>query len=158
MPPLGELPMKAPPPERRGGGGVLNRRQALSLLATGVAGGLAACSKPYEEIIPYVNMPERLVPGEALKFATTLTLSGIGRGVVVTSIDGRPIKVEGNLRHPGSLGATDVFLELAVLSLYDPDRPRTVLHDGYRFSKRSSRRFPCSFSRPAPKAARVFGC
>ena len=54
-------------------------------------------------------MPEGVVPGEALKFATTLSLSGFGRGVIVTSIDGRPIKVEGNPRHPASLGATDVF-------------------------------------------------
>ena len=38
-----------------------------------------------------------------------------GRGVIVTSIDGRPIKVEGNPRHPASLGATDVFAEAAVL-------------------------------------------
>ena len=64
-------------------------------------------------------------PGEPLKFATTLPLAGIGRGVVVTSIDGRPIKIEGNPRHPASLGATDVFAEAAVLSLYDPDRSRT---------------------------------
>ena len=75
-------------------------------------------------------MPEGVVPGEALKFATTLPLSGFGRGVIVTSIDGRPIKVEGNPRHPASLGATDVFAEASVLSLYDPDRSRTVLNNG----------------------------
>jgi molybdopterin-containing oxidoreductase family iron-sulfur binding subunit len=50
--------------------------------------------------------------------------------MIVTSIDGRPIKIEGNPRHPGSLGATDVFAEAAVLSLYDPDRSRTILHNG----------------------------
>ncbi len=75
-------------------------------------------------------MPERVVPGEALKFATTLSLSGYGRGVIVTSIDGRPIKVEGNPRHPASLGATDVFAEATVLSLYDPDRSRAILESG----------------------------
>ena len=75
-------------------------------------------------------MPEGVVPGEAMKFATTLPLSGFGRGVIVTSIDGRPIKVEGNPLHPASLGATDVFSEAAVLSLYDPDRSRTVLNNG----------------------------
>jgi len=126
MPPLKELPTRPNPAGRS----KLNRRQALNLLATGIAGGLAACSKPDEQILPYVRMPERIVPGEPLKFATTLPLAGIGRGVVVTSIDGRPIKVEGNPRHPGSLGATDVFAEAAVLSLYDPDRSRTILHNG----------------------------
>jgi molybdopterin-containing oxidoreductase family iron-sulfur binding subunit len=126
MSPVNELPVKGsrffmPGPA------ALNRRQALSLLASGIASGLAACSKPAEEIIPYVKMPERVVPGEALKFASTLSLSGFGRGVIVTSIDGRPIKVEGNPRHPASLGATDVFAEATVLSLYDPDRSRTIL-------------------------------
>ena len=129
MSPVNELPTKAEQLFARGTG-ALNRRQALSLLASGIATSLAACSKPVEPIIPYVRMPERVVPGDKLKFATTLPLSGYGRGVIVTSIDGRPIKVEGNPRHPASLGATDVFAEAAVLSLYDPDRSRTILNNG----------------------------
>ena len=129
MSPLNELPLTGSHFFARGPA-ALNRRQALSLLASGIASGLAACSKPTEEIIPYVKMPERAVPGEPLKFATTLSLSGYGRGVIVTSIDGRPIKVEGNPLHPASLGATDVFAEAAVLSLYDPDRSRAILNEG----------------------------
>jgi Fe-S-cluster-containing dehydrogenase component len=129
MSPVNELPIKGPQLFARGAS-ALNRRQALSLLASGIATSLAACSKPVEPIIPYVRMPERVVPGDKLKFATTLPLSGFGRGVIVTSIDGRPIKVEGNPRHPASLGATDVFAEAAVLSLYDPDRSRTILNNG----------------------------
>lgn len=135
MPSVTELPTR-PDPARRS---KLNRRQALSLLAAGMASGLAACSKPDEQILPYVRMPERIVPGEPLKFATTLALAGIGRGVLVTSIDGRPIKVEGNPRHPNSLGATDVFAEAAVLSLYDPDRSRTILHNGAIASREALR-------------------
>jgi len=46
--------------------------------------------------------------------------------VIVTSVEGRPIKIDGNPRHPASLGATDVFAEAAVLSLYDPDRSKAV--------------------------------
>ena len=129
MPPVNELPVKGSQIFARGPA-ALNRRQALNLLAAGIASGLAGCSKPAEEIIPYVKMPERVFPGEALKFATTLSLSGFGRGVIVTSIDGRPIKVDGNPRHPASLGATDVFAEATVLSLYDPDRSRTILENG----------------------------
>ncbi|WP_426435556.1 4Fe-4S dicluster domain-containing protein [Bradyrhizobium genosp. P] len=129
MPPLDELPVRGSQFRRRGAV-ALNRRQALGLLASGITSGLAACSKPAEAIIPYVSMPERVVPGEPLKFATTLALSGFGRGAIVTSIDGRPIKIEGNPRHPASLGATDVFAEAVVLSLYDPDRSRTALNNG----------------------------
>ena len=44
----------------------------------------------------------------------------------MTSVEGRPIKIDGNPRHPASLGATDVFAEAAILSLYDPDRSKAV--------------------------------
>src|SRR5689334_22853446 len=87
----------------------IDRRHALSLLAAGIAGGLSACTRPDEQIVPYVMMPDRVVPGEPMKFATTLALSGYGRGALVVSVDGRPIKIEGNPKHPASLGATDVF-------------------------------------------------
>jgi Fe-S-cluster-containing dehydrogenase component len=106
--------------------GGLDRRAALRLMASGVALALAACGRPAEEVVPYVDMPEGLTPGIPLRFATALALGGYARGVIVTSIEGRPIKVEGNPRHPASLGATDVFCEAAVLSLCDPDRLKAL--------------------------------
>lgn len=54
----------------------LDRRGALELLAAGMALSLAGCDAPEEEIVPYVDMPERLVPGVPLKFATTLGARG----------------------------------------------------------------------------------
>ena len=75
-------------------------------------------------------MPERLIPGIPLQFASTLPLGGYGRGVVCTSVEGRPIKVSGNALHPASLGSTDVFAEAHVLSLYDPDRSQIVRERG----------------------------
>ena len=104
----------------------IDRRAALKLLATGVTLSLASCGKPVEEIVPYVEQPEGVVPGIPLRFATTLDLAGYGRGFIVTSVEGRPIKVEGNPRHPASLGSTDVFAEASALSLYDPDRSKAV--------------------------------
>ena len=106
------------------------RRGALKLLSAQIALAVAGCSKPAEEIVPYVHMPERLVPGIPLEFASTLPLGGYGRGVICTSVEGRPIKVSGNPRHPASLGATDVFAEAAVFSLYDPDRSQAVRKGG----------------------------
>jgi molybdopterin-containing oxidoreductase family iron-sulfur binding subunit len=108
----------------------MSRRGALKLLAGQMALLVAGCSKPREEIVPYVRMPERMVPGMPLQFATTLELGGYGRGVVCTSFEGRPIKVEGNPLHPASLGATDVFAEAAIFSLYDPDRSQSVRQSG----------------------------
>jgi Fe-S-cluster-containing dehydrogenase component len=111
-------------------GSALSRRSALKLLAANIALITAGCGKPREEILPYVKMPERLMPGIPLQFASTLPLGGYGRGVVCTSVEGRPIKVSGNPLHPASLGATDLFAEAHVLSLYDPDRSTTCRRDG----------------------------
>jgi molybdopterin-containing oxidoreductase family iron-sulfur binding subunit len=104
----------------------LRRREALKLLASTMALAASGCGKPHEEIVPYVEIPERLTPGIPLKFATTLALGGYGRGVIVTSHEGRPTKIEGNPRHPGSLGATDIFAEAEIFDLYSPDRSQAV--------------------------------
>ena len=103
----------------------LDRRRLLQAMAAGLVTSAGACSKPNEEIVPYIRMPERVLPGEPRRYATTLTLAGWGRGVHVITVDGRPIKIEGNPIHPASGGATDVFAEAAILDLYDPDRART---------------------------------
>ena len=104
----------------------LDRRAALKFLASGAALALASCGRPAEEVVPYVEIPERLTPGIPLCFASTLALGGYGRGVIVKSVEGRPIKIDGNPRHPASLGSTDVFDEAAILSLYDPDRSKAL--------------------------------
>lgn len=102
----------------------MDRRATLKLFMTGVAATLASCGRPPEEVVPYVQMPERETPGVPLRFASALSLAGYGRGVIVSSVEGRPIKIDGNPRHPASLGSTDVYGEAAVLSLYDPDRSK----------------------------------
>ncbi|HEY7638743.1 MAG TPA: 4Fe-4S dicluster domain-containing protein [Steroidobacteraceae bacterium] len=106
------------------------RRRVLKLMAAATALASGACSgPPDEEIVPFVRAPEEALPGVPLFYATTLSLSGFGRGVLVETNDGRPIKIEGNPLHPASLGATDVFAQAAVLQLWDPGRSQTLLHD-----------------------------
>jgi hypothetical protein len=106
----------------------IDRRHALRLLGSAMA--TTAFSPPEDQIIPYAVMPEGQLAGEPRRFATTFSLAGYGRGFLGVSVDGRPVKSEGNPRHPYSLGATDVFAEAEVLSLYDPDRSRTVRYRG----------------------------
>jgi molybdopterin-containing oxidoreductase family iron-sulfur binding subunit len=62
--------------------------------------------------------------------ATVLDLEGLGRGVLVRSRNGQAVKVEGNPDHPASLGATDPFMQAAVLSLHDPERSRRIRQAG----------------------------
>ncbi len=110
----------------------VSRRSFLQLAGASLAlAGLTACTRqPTETIVPYVKQPEQLVPGKPLFFATALTVGGYATGVLAESHQGRPTKIEGNPDHPASLGATDIFAQAAVLSLYDPERSQTILHSG----------------------------
>ncbi len=112
--------------------GVLNRRSFLKLMGASLAlAGLASCySPPKGQIVPYVHQPENIIPGKPLYFASAMPLGGYGRGVLAESNMGRPTKLEGNTEHPASLGATDVFMQASILSLYDPERSQVVLNQG----------------------------
>jgi len=91
-----------------------------------LAAGLQGCvRRPENEILPYSKAPEYLVPGVASHFATVTSRGRDALGVVVTSHDGRPTKVEGNALHRRSLGATDVRGQLYLWDLYDPDRSQS---------------------------------
>ncbi|HEY1770781.1 MAG TPA: TAT-variant-translocated molybdopterin oxidoreductase [Chthoniobacterales bacterium] len=102
----------------------LSRRHFLGLLgATLALAGVTGCTRaPADKIVPYVKQPENVVPGQPLYYATAMPLHGRGRGILVKTEMGRPIKIEGNPAHPDSLGATDAITQAAVLSLWDPDR------------------------------------
>ncbi len=111
----------------------VSRRNFLKLMGASLAlaGINAGCGKlPDEKIVPYVLPPEQVVPGQSLYFATTMNVFGYGRGVIVESREGRPIKVEGNPDHPSSLGASDQWAQASLLTLYDPDRSQNVLSAG----------------------------
>ena len=108
------------------------RRTFLKLMGASLGlAGLTACTRqPSETIVPYVRQPEDVVPGRPLFFATAMTLGGVATGLLVESHEGRPTKIEGNPLHPGSVGASDVFAQAAVLGLYDPDRSQTLTNVG----------------------------
>ncbi len=108
------------------------RRQFLKLMGASLAlAGVSACTRqPDEKIIPYVRQPEEVIPGRPLFYATSMSEGGIGMALLAENHLGRPTKLEGNPEHPASLGATDIFGQAAVLSLYDPDRSRTLRYRG----------------------------
>jgi len=106
----------------------VSRRGFLKLMGASLAmAGMTACTKqPLEPIVPYVRQPEELVPGRPMFYATAFTLGGYASPLLVESHMYRPTKVEGNDKHPASLGGTDIFAQASILEMYDPDRSQTI--------------------------------
>lgn len=110
----------------------LSRRNFVKVMGASLAlAGLSGCViQPTEKIVPYVRQPEEIVPGKPLFFATSMSLGGVGVGLLGRSNEGRPTKIEGNPLHPGSLGGTDVLAQASLLGLYDPDRSQEITFRG----------------------------
>ncbi|HEY8458840.1 MAG TPA: TAT-variant-translocated molybdopterin oxidoreductase, partial [Blastocatellia bacterium] len=104
------------------------RRRFLQLMGASLAlAGLTACTRqPSELIVPYVYPEREITLGVPLYFATAMPISGAAEGLLVESHEGRPTKIEGNPTHPASLGATSLFAQASALTLYNPDRARTI--------------------------------
>ena len=105
-----------------------SRRQFLKVMGASLAlAGMTGCRWPKETIVPQAKRPPGRAPGVPVRYATAFELGGVATGLLVTSYDGRPVKIEGNELHPFSRGATDAIAQAGVLELYDPDRSRRVV-------------------------------
>jgi molybdopterin-containing oxidoreductase family iron-sulfur binding subunit len=103
------------------------RRRFLQLMGASVALAAAGCSKSENYFLPLsTNIPEQL-PGVPEYYASALEVGGVAQGVLVTSYDGRPIRVDGNPDHPQNRGGSNSQMIASVLELYDPDRSRGVV-------------------------------
>ena len=131
--PQGAAELANPDPDAEDGG--VSRRNFVKLMgaATALAGfGMSSCRRPERFLVPYKEHVEWIVPGKPLLFASAKPRTG-GRGcdpLVVTTYEGRPVKVDGNRMHPMVSGGSDAFTQASVLDMYDPDRSRSYLRSG----------------------------
>ncbi|NDE16997.1 4Fe-4S dicluster domain-containing protein [bacterium] len=101
----------------------IDRRDFLKLFgATAVASSAACVRRPAEKAIPYVNQPVDFVPSVGNEYATTCGECAAGCGVVVRTLEGRPVKIEGNREHPISQGGTCTLGQAALQGLYHLER------------------------------------
>ncbi len=114
----------------------MSRRKFLALLTASASFAAAGCST-YEskgEVIPYNKEPVGVIPGVPNYYASTCTGCSNACGILVTTREGRPIKINGNDEHPVNKGKICARGQASILNLYDPERLREPMKkDGSSF-------------------------
>jgi anaerobic selenocysteine-containing dehydrogenase len=104
----------------------ISRRDFLKVAGTGavVATVLTGCgpASRYVTREPYTKMPEYNYNGQSTYYATTCRECAAACGLVVRTMQGRAIKVEGNKNNPVNLGKTCARGQATLHGLYNPDR------------------------------------
>jgi anaerobic selenocysteine-containing dehydrogenase len=104
----------------------INRRDFLKVAGVGLAATaiLTGCGPDSRYVVrtPYTKMPEYTYNGLSTFYASTCRECPAGCGIVVRTMQGRAIKIEGNPNHPVNLGKTCSRGQAALQGLYNPDR------------------------------------
>ncbi|MBX3354657.1 MAG: TAT-variant-translocated molybdopterin oxidoreductase [Phycisphaeraceae bacterium] len=102
-----------------------DRRTFIKLMGASMALagiGLSGCRRwPEEKILPYAVRPADRIPGTPVIYATATEYGGVGMGLLATSFDGRPIKLDGNAE-TWMGGGTSTLAQASIIALYNPER------------------------------------
>jgi molybdopterin-containing oxidoreductase family iron-sulfur binding subunit len=121
---------------------------SASFLLAGL--GLTGCRRPEEIIYPFSRMPENYTHGVAQYYATAMPERNSAQPLLVKSLDGRPLKIEGNPLHPLGLVGTDRYAQASILDLYDVDRATRFLKGREPATREAAFDFLASFARQLP--------
>ena len=106
----------------------ISRRDFLKLASVGAATSavLTGCgpASRYVQREPYTRMPEYTYNGLSTYYATTCRECAAGCGLIVRTMQGRALKVEGNPKHPVNRGKTCSRGQVTLQGLYNPNRVR----------------------------------
>ncbi|NTW12339.1 MAG: molybdopterin-dependent oxidoreductase, partial [Anaerolineales bacterium] len=112
----------------------ISRRDFLKLASAGAAttAVLTGCgpTSRYVDREPYAKMPEYTYNGLSTYYATTCRECAAACGLVVRTMQGRAIKVEGNANNPVNLGKTCARGQATLQGLYNPDRIENPTRQG----------------------------
>ncbi len=107
---------------------------SASFILAGLGFAGSGCRRPIEKLEPFGKQPEDYVYGVPQYYATAMPTRAGAVPLVAKSYEGRPVKVEGNSKHPDSNGGTDRWVQASILNLYDPDRSRRFTKGGTNVS------------------------
>ena len=88
--------------------------------------GLTGCRRPDTFLVPFNKAVEWTIPRQVSVLCYAMPLRQSAMPLVVSTVDGRPVKIEGNPLHPYSNGGTDAFAQASLLDLYDPNRSKRI--------------------------------
>ena len=107
-----------------------NRRDFLKYLGFSTSAAvLASCEGPVHKSVPYVIQPERIRPGIANYYATTMFDGYDAANILVKTREGRPIKIESN-KLSKYHGFGNARVHSSVLSMYDSGRVQGPVFNG----------------------------
>ena len=110
----------------------MDRRRFLTLAGASLAlAGLSGCRwLPAKKVVPAAEQSEDRTISIPNIYATSVLEHGLATGVLVTSNEGRPTRIEGNPEHPASLGSSSSTVQATLLDLYDPERSQNIANEG----------------------------
>jgi len=124
-----------------------SRRDFLQIMGAGLALASTSCvRRPTEKLVPYINRPADIIPGEANYYASSYYDGSEGFSVLIKTREGRPIKIEGNelasfLNGSGLSPRASAY----ILSLYDPERLKQAQHNLFNEERSNNESVRVSF-------------
>lgn len=135
-----------------------SRREFLQIMGAGLALTSTGClRRPAEKLVPYINRPADIVPGEANYYASSYYDGGEGFSTLIKTREGRPIKIEGNEEAELLNGsALSPRAHAYILSLYDPERAKGPKQNLFNREKSNKETIGISFQELDETLAKEF--
>lgn len=100
----------------------MERRDFIKLLPLAFVAVATGCRRPDEKIVPRIYPGSYTTPGMPEYFNTVYSFKNVAYGITVKTYEGRPVKIDGNPKHPLNIGRSNAQMQASLYSLYDPVR------------------------------------
>jgi len=105
--------------------------KGIMAASTALAVGTTGCDrKPRRQIVSRAHRPEFQPPADSVFYSSTWSGGTWPYGLMVDTVGGRPVKLEGSPEHPVNAGSSSAQIQADLLALYDPDRLRAPQRGG----------------------------